>query len=82
VWSRLRTNQARRHCSRMSQIADRARALARTGDFANWSFIEQRLRQEGLGEAFRVLGSPALREELDRLCREARSRPPAQHPLE
>lgn len=62
----------------MSPTADRARALARSGDYANWSYIEAKLRRDGYDDALRVLGSPVLREELDRLCKAARNPSPPQ----
>lgn len=56
----------------MADTSQRARNLAKTGRFANWSFIAAQLRQEGVEDASKALASIDLRRELDRVCREAR----------
>ncbi len=51
----------------------RARELARSGRFSNWLAIEHELRfEEGVPEARFCLDDERIREELDRMCAEAR----------
>ena len=58
-------------------VPRRARELARSGEFPTWWSIEVHLRHaEGCPEARHVLDNEAVREELDRLCREARESAP------
>ena len=55
------------------RIPGRAQELAQTGEFRNWLQIEHHLRfEEFMPEARHVLDHERTREELDRLCREAR----------
>ncbi len=51
----------------------RARELARSGRFSNWLAIEKELRfEEWVPEAPFCLDDERIREELDRMCAEAR----------
>ena len=55
------------------RISSLAPQLARTGRFSGWKEIETHLRfQEGLPEARHALDERFTRQELDRLCLEAR----------
>ena len=55
-------------------VPGRARELARSGEFTNWYQIEVHLRQEEFcPEARHVLDNERTRDELDRMCREAKS---------
>lgn len=55
-----------------------ARELARTGEFSEWYAVEVYLRhEEGCLEARHVLDNERIRNELDRLCEEAHSKPTA-----
>ena len=55
-------------------IERRAPELANTGEFTNWLAIEQHLRfNENCPEARYALDDEMIRENLDRLCRKARS---------
>jgi hypothetical protein len=68
-----RSKKFREECVRR-----RARELAESGRFERWQGIEFELRfVEGVREAGVWLGSEPLREELDILCRQAKSRRPA-----
>jgi len=63
---------------REEYVRRRARELAESGRFERWQGIEFELRLvEGVREAGVWLGSEPLREELDILCRQAKSRRPA-----
>lgn len=54
-------------------VGPRARELAGSGNFHNWLGIEQYLRlEEFCPEARHVLDNELTREELDRLCKQAR----------
>ncbi len=54
-------------------IGPRARELAKSGDFLNWHQIEAYLiLEEFCPEARTVLDNERTREQLDRLCKEAR----------
>ena len=62
---------------RVIYIRSRARELAKSGRFERWQGIELELRfTEGLPEACALLASGPVRQELDVLCQQARSRPP------
>lgn len=57
------------------QIHELARQMARSGRFCSWRLIAIELRfMEGLREAADGFSDPALRDELDTLCREAQKR--------
>ena len=59
---------------KLKQIQTRARKLARSGQFHGWSPIAFELRfEDGFGEAREWLYTATTRDELDRMCREARS---------
>ena len=54
-------------------ITNEAREMARSGDFCSWRLIEIELRfMRGIREAAGCFTDPELRDELDRLCRQAR----------
>jgi hypothetical protein len=58
-------------------VRRRARELAESGRFERWQGVEFELRFiEGVLEAGVWLGNPLVREELDILCRQAKSRTP------
>jgi hypothetical protein len=60
-------------------IHRRARELALSRRFERWQAIEFELRFiEGLPDATICLGNETIREELDSLCRQAKSKKPAQ----
>jgi hypothetical protein len=53
----------------------RSQELAMSGKFSRWMEIEFALRfEEGCGEARQWLDSPSIRDELDRLCKQAQAR--------
>jgi hypothetical protein len=54
------------------QILRQADNLARSGDFSNWRAIEVELRSVGYQLAPDLLDNERTREQLDRLCDEAR----------
>jgi hypothetical protein len=59
----------------LKRIQARARALARSGRFFGWPPLEFELRfEEGYSEAQDWLDRATTRDELDRVCREARKR--------
>jgi hypothetical protein len=63
---------------REEYVRRRARELAQSGRFSGWLGIEFELRYvEGVPEARIWLDSEPIREELDILCRQAKSRRPA-----
>ena len=54
-------------------IGPQARKLAKSGQFSNWLEIEHQLRfEEYCPEARHVIDNELTREELDRICKEAR----------
>jgi hypothetical protein len=58
---------------RQAYISRRAEELARSGDFSDWLGIEHHLRfQEGYAEARGELDRPHFREQLNRLCKQAK----------
>jgi hypothetical protein len=58
----------------LKRIQERARELASSGKFIGWCPVAFELRFEpGYAEAFAWVHSLATREELDRLCYEARN---------
>jgi hypothetical protein len=60
---------------KLEQIQARARELAQSGNFYGWPPLEFELRfEDGYSEARGWLHRPATREELDRMCQEARKR--------
>ena len=58
---------------RIETIHKRAREYAKGGLYPGWQNIEWKLREEGLPEARSELDDPAIRAELDELCRIAQS---------
>jgi hypothetical protein len=59
----------------LKHVEARAHELARSGKFYGWPPLEFELRfEEGFSEAREWLHEAATRDELDRLCREARTR--------
>jgi uncharacterized membrane protein len=59
----------------LKDFQKRARALAASGTFAGWRALVFELQFEpGYAEAFRWLYGAATKEELERLCSEARIR--------
>ena len=65
---RLRTKPEQRE-----YIGPQARKLAKFGQFLNWLEIEHHLRfEENCPEARHVLDNELTREELNRVCKEAR----------
>jgi len=58
---------------RLTYIRQRAYELAREGAGINWHSIEMQLRGEGYGEARRILDNQYIREELDEICKIAKS---------
>ena len=60
--------------SKLKRIQARARELARSGRFFGWAPIAFELRfEDGFAEARDWLYRAATRDELDRLCRKART---------
>jgi len=58
----------------LERIQQRARVLARSGKFIGSRAVAFELQFEpGYAQAFRWIYSPATQEELDHLCREART---------
>jgi hypothetical protein len=89
----------RRMSEILQRMRKRARELARSGKFAGWQPVVFELRFEpelkeafqwlhdaSVEDAFLWLHSPATKQELDRLCYEARSpsaaEPPSRHTLQ
>jgi hypothetical protein len=67
----------RKRKDREEYVRQRARELAESGRFERWQAVEFQLRFiEGLPEARIWLGSQPIREELDILCQQAKSRRP------
>jgi hypothetical protein len=61
--------------SKLKRIQAKARELARSGKFYGWRPIEFELFfEDGISEAREWLSTTATQEELDRICREARTR--------
>jgi hypothetical protein len=61
------------HAEIQAYIIKRARELAVSGHYYSWRDIEVVLRfEEGLPEARQWFGNPLIRDELDRLCEDAR----------
>ena len=61
--------------SKLKCIQAKARELARSGKFYGWPPLEFELRfEDGFSEAREWLHRPATRDELDRICQEARKR--------
>jgi hypothetical protein len=61
--------------SKLKGIQARARQLARSGKFYGWPPLEFELRfEDGFPEAREWLRKASTREELDRICRKARTR--------
>jgi hypothetical protein len=59
----------------LKRMQAKARELARSGKFYGWPPLEFELRfEDGFSEAREWLHEAATRDELDRLCREARTR--------
>lgn len=58
---------------RQEHVLRRARELARTGNYSGYVLIEHALRNEGYPEARGWLDNQLFRQELDRLCAEARA---------
>lgn len=68
--ARLRTKREQRE-----YIGPRARELAKSGKFLNWHDIEIHLRhEEHCPKARHVLDNERVREELNKLCKEAQTR--------
>ena len=64
-----------RHRTKREQRNTSAHKLAKSGKFLNWLQIEHHLRfEEYCPEARHVLDHELTREELDRLCKEARKK--------
>ena len=60
--------------SKLKRIQAKARELARTGGFFGWTPIAFELRfEDGFEDAREWLYRATTRDELDRLCREARA---------
>ena len=60
----------------LKRMQAKARELARSGKFYGWPPLEfELLFEDGFSEAREWLHEAATRDELDRLCREARTRP-------
>ena len=57
---------------RREYIYRRALEMARSGEHPGWPSIELALRAEGYSEARGELDSRVLRDQLDRLCKQAR----------
>jgi hypothetical protein len=58
----------------LMRIQERARELARSGKFVGWRALAFELQFEpGFTDAFQWLYNPSTKDELDRLCSEARS---------
>jgi hypothetical protein len=59
---------------RLAYIESEARALARTGDHKDFSSIEMLFLIRGYQEARKLFANLWTQEELNRICRQARSR--------
>ena len=67
--ARLKTKREQRE-----YIGPRARVLAQSGNFSGWHEVERHLIHEELcPEARQLLDDPSIRDELDRLCTEAKA---------
>jgi hypothetical protein len=61
--------------SKLKHIQARARELARSGKFFGWRPLKFELRfEDGFAEAREWLRRASTQEELDRMCRKARTR--------
>ena len=61
--------------SKLKRIQAKARELARSGNFYGWRPIEfELLFEEGISEAREWLNRATTQDELDRICRKARTR--------
>jgi hypothetical protein len=60
---------------RRESIRQRALEMARSGEHPDFMSIELALRAEGYSEARGELDSRVLRDELNKLCKQSRSRP-------
>jgi hypothetical protein len=70
-----RRTLARQPMSKLKRLQSRARELARSGKFYGWPPLVFELRfEDGFSEAREWLHRPATRDELDRICQEARKR--------
>jgi hypothetical protein len=70
-----RRTLARQSMSKLKRLQSRARELARSGKFYGWPPLVFELRfEDGFSEAREWLHRPATRDELDRICQEARKR--------
>ena len=58
--------------ARHESVMNEARRMAKTGEYADSKQVEIALREADLAESFDVLGGPAARSEVDKLCGEAR----------
>jgi hypothetical protein len=57
---------------RLQRVQDRARHLARSGEFNGWSAIAFKLQfEDGFTDAFQWIYSASAQEELDRICTNA-----------
>lgn len=66
----------------LAQIHELARQMARTGQFCSWRLIAIELRfMQGVREAADGFSDPAIREELDTLCRAAQKRKARHQPV-
>ena len=59
---------------RLEYMARRARELAESGKYDDYISIETTLRSEGYPEARQYLDNRFLREELNEICRQAKTR--------
>lgn len=71
-FSEAQRNDKMKKEERLETIHKRAYEYANSGRFSGWQEIEWKLRKEGLFEARDELDRPAMRSELDDLCRKAR----------
>jgi hypothetical protein len=72
--SRADTSKVGRR-ERLAYIESEARALARTGNHKDYSSIEMLFLVRGYHEARKLFANLWTQEELNRICRQARSRP-------
>jgi hypothetical protein len=64
----------RKMSDKLRRFQARARALARSGSFKGWGAITFELQfEEGFAEGFRWVYEASTQEELDSICREART---------
>ena len=62
-----------RKAERIEQVSKLSREYAQSGDYRNWYSIELALRQQGLPEARTYLDNKTLRDQLDEMCKFAKS---------